>query len=156
MCTLNTYIPLTNSPIMAAHEVKAIVGIAANGNCSDITAFSISFILVKSSILLNMARQKVGIIAMQRVTSTRHQRGHCRFRKPSIENWPAYVPVMVELWPAARMPTPQIYMAAAPNVQPRKSPPLYRSALIISVRLWLSVNESLASSYIDWLTHTSN
>lgn len=84
--TLNTHIPLTNSPIMAAHEVKAMVGIAAKGSCSDMTAFSMSFMLVKSSILLNIARQKVGIIAMQRVTSTRHQRGHCRFRNPSIEN----------------------------------------------------------------------
>lgn len=84
--TTNTHIPLTNSPIMAAHEVKAMVGIAANGSCSDMTAFSMSFMLVRSSILLNIARQKVGIIAMQRVTSTRHQRGHCRFRNPSIEN----------------------------------------------------------------------
>jgi len=46
----------------------------------------------------------------------------------SIANCPAYVPVIVLDCPAARIPTPQMYMAAAPNAQPKKTPPLKRSA----------------------------
>ncbi len=59
--------PLTNSPIIKALDVNAIVGMTANGNCSDITAFKMSFIPVKSSILLKNATQNVGTMAMSRV-----------------------------------------------------------------------------------------
>lgn len=117
-----SYRPLTNSPIIATFEVNAIHGIVANGNCSAMTAFNVSFMLVKSSILLKTATQNVGTIAISRVKSTRFHRAHCKLRNPSIANWPEYVPVMVLLWPAAKMPMAQMYMAAAPNVQPKKMP----------------------------------
>jgi hypothetical protein len=51
----------------------------------------------------------------------------------SIANCPAYVPVIVLDCPAARIPTPQMYMAAAPNAQPKKTPPLKISASTNSV-----------------------
>jgi hypothetical protein len=43
------------------------------------------------------------------------------------------VPVIVLDCPAARIPTPQMYMAAAPNAQPKKIPPLKISASTNSV-----------------------
>ena len=51
----------------------------------------------------------------------------------SIANCPAYVPVIVLDCPAARIPTPQMYMAAAPNAQPKKTPPLKISATTSSL-----------------------
>lgn len=39
---------------------------------------------------------------------------------------------MVELCPAAKIPTAQIYIAAAPNVHPKNIPPLYKSATTYS------------------------
>ena len=35
----------------------------------------------------------------------------CKLRNPSMANWPAYVPVMVLLCPAARTPIAQMYLA---------------------------------------------
>jgi hypothetical protein len=74
--------PFTNSPIIAMLDVKAMHGIVANGSCSDMTAFSKSFIPVRSSILLKNAIQNVGTIAINRVKSTLFQRAHCKFKKP--------------------------------------------------------------------------
>ena len=34
----------------------------------------------------------------------------CKLRNPSMANWPAYVPVMVLLCPAARTPIAQMYL----------------------------------------------
>ena len=39
-----------------------------------------------------------------------------------MTNWPEYVPVIVLDCPAARIPTAQMYMAAVPKAQPRKTP----------------------------------
>lgn len=75
--------------------MNAIVGIVANGNCRLMMAFKISFIPVKSSIWLKNAKQNVGTMAMVLVKRTRFQRAHCKFRKPSIVNWPAYVPLIL-------------------------------------------------------------
>lgn len=44
-----TYTPLTNSPIILALLVKAMVGIVANGSCRLMTAFKKSFIPVRLS-----------------------------------------------------------------------------------------------------------
>ena len=38
------------------------------------------------------ASASVGTMAMQRVSRTRFQRAQCRFRKPSITNWPLQQP----------------------------------------------------------------
>ena len=56
------------------------------------------------------ATKKVGRTATVRVRRTLCQRFHVRFKNPSIANCPAYVPVIVELWPAAKMPIAQIYL----------------------------------------------
>lgn len=74
--------PLTKSPIIATLDVNAIVGNTANGNCNAITAFKISFMPVKLSMLLKKATQNVGTIAIKRVNKTRFQRAHCKLRKP--------------------------------------------------------------------------
>jgi len=42
----------------------------------------------------------------------------------SITNCPAYVPVIVEDCPAARIPIAQMYIAISPYSQPKKTPPL--------------------------------
>lgn len=126
-----TYIPFRNSPIIWELLVNAIVGNVAKGNWRVIIAFKISFMPVKLSISLKNATRKVGTIAIIRVKRTRFQRAHCRFKNPSIANCPAYVPVIVEDWPAAKIPTAQIYIAAAPNAQPRNMPPLLRSIEIV-------------------------
>ena len=86
---------------------------------------------VKLSMSLKNATRKVGTIAIIRVKSTRFQRAHCKFKNPSIANWPAYVPVIVEDWPAAKIPTAQIYIAAAPKAQPKNMPPLLRSTEMV-------------------------
>jgi hypothetical protein len=54
--------------------------------------------------------ENVGITAIIRVTRTRCQRAHLRFKNPSIANWPEYVPVIVELWPAAKIPIAHMYL----------------------------------------------
>lgn len=46
----------------------------------------------------------------------------------SLKNFKTFLPVIVELCPAAKIPTAQIYIAIAPKVQPKKIPPLYKSA----------------------------
>ena len=53
----------------------------------------------------------VGTIAIDLVIRTLCQTGKVKFRNPSMTNWPAYVPVIVELYPAASKPTPQMYLA---------------------------------------------
>ena len=58
--------------------------------------------------LAKRATRSVRAIAMERVNMTRFQRGHLMLRNPSMANWPAYVPVIVELSPDARMPTAQM------------------------------------------------
>ena len=45
---------------------------------------------------------------------------------------PEYVPVMVELCPAARIPTAQMYLEGPPNAHPRYSPAEYRSRDVAS------------------------
>jgi len=40
----------------------------------------------------------------------------------SITNCPAYVPVIVELWPAAKIPIAHMYIEAGPNSQPKSTP----------------------------------
>ena len=45
----------------------------------------------------------------------------------SMTNCPAYVPVIVELWPAAKIPRAQIYMDGGPNSQPRNTPWKHRT-----------------------------
>lgn len=142
--TILLAMPFTNSPIIAAFDVKAISGITANGNCSVIITLRMSFIPVKSPISLKYAMQNVGTMAIVRVNKTRFQRGHSKFKNPSITNWPAYVPVIVELWPDAKMPTAQMYSAYVPIEQPKKMPTLYRLAL---TRSSLSPNVTLASMY---------
>ena len=49
-----------------------------------------------------------------------------------MANWPEYVPVMVEDWPEAKMPTAHMYVQATPKVHPKKMPPLNKSALSIA------------------------
>ena len=56
------------------------------------------------------ATKKVGRTATVRVRRTLCQRFHVRFKNPSIAYCPAYVPVIVELWPAAKMPIAQMYL----------------------------------------------
>lgn len=63
-----------------------MVGIAANGSWMLMTAFRISFMLVRSLIELKKARKKVGTIAIVLVKSTRFQRAHWRLRNPSMAN----------------------------------------------------------------------
>jgi hypothetical protein len=62
--------------------VKVKVGIRANGSCRHMTAFNKSFKLVKPGMSAKMASARVGAIAIVRVSRTRFQRGHCKFRKP--------------------------------------------------------------------------
>jgi len=83
------YIPFRNSPIIWTLLVKAIVGKVANGNCMLIIAFKISFILLKLFMSAKNATKNVGIMAIVRVKRTRFHRAHCRFKNPSIANWPA-------------------------------------------------------------------
>ena len=59
---------------------------------------------------------RAGKIAMDLVRRTLFHTGIWKFRKPSITNCPAYVPVIVELYPAANSPTAHIYFAGSPNV----------------------------------------
>jgi len=41
--------------------------------------------------------QSAGIIAIDLVINTRYHIGNVKFKNPSITNYPAYVPVIVEL-----------------------------------------------------------
>ena len=50
------------------------------------------------------------------VTKVLFQTGSFISKKPSITNYPAYVPVMVEDYPAAKSPTPQMILDALPKV----------------------------------------
>lgn len=84
--------PLTNSPIICGLLVNAIVGIVAKGNCKLMIALRISFIFVRSSRLLKNAKQNVGMMAIVLVNNTLFHLAHCKLRKPSIVNCPAYVP----------------------------------------------------------------
>lgn len=52
---------------------------------------------------------------MDLVKSTLWYTGSLKFKNPSITNWPAYVPVIVELCPAANSPNAQIYLAEFPK-----------------------------------------
>lgn len=51
-----SYRPFTNSPIIQRLLVNASTGIMANGNCKLIIAFKISFIPLRSFILVKYAR----------------------------------------------------------------------------------------------------
>lgn len=48
------------------------------------------------------ATNKLGTMATLRVMRFLFQAATFHWRKPSITNWPAYVPVIVELWPEAK------------------------------------------------------
>lgn len=76
---------------------------------------------------LKKVTQMAGTMAMDLVSKTRCQIGSVKSRKPSITNWPAYVPVMVELCPAASRPIAQIYLALSPTVATRASVAEFRS-----------------------------
>ena len=52
---------------------------------------------------------------MDLVKRTLYQTGRVKFKKPSITNYPAYVPVIVEDYPAASSPMAQMYLAEGPN-----------------------------------------
>lgn len=54
---------------------------------------------------------RAGISAKQRVSKRRCQAGKRRSRNPSITTCPAKVAVSVELWPAAKSPTPNSTLA---------------------------------------------
>lgn len=136
--------PFANSPITLVLEVNVTKGMTANGSCSVMITFRKSFNTVISSMLLKYATQNVGIIAIVRVKTTRRQRTHLKFRKPSITNCPAYVPVIVADCPDAKIPMAQMYSAYMPNAQPKKIPPLYKSPSTMSS---LYPNVELASPY---------
>ena len=76
----------------------------------------------------NNVTQRAGIIAIDLVIRTLCHIGKVKFKKPSITNWPAYVPVMVELWPAASRPTAQIYLALFPKVSASTLAPVLKSS----------------------------
>lgn len=65
--------------------------------------------------LLKNATPRAGMIATDLVRSTLYQTGRVKSKKPSMTNCPAYVPVIVELYPAANNPTAQIYLAFVPR-----------------------------------------
>lgn len=56
-------------------------------------------------------------------------------RKPSITNCPAYVPVIVELCPAASRPMAQIYLEASPKVSERTTEAVFKSISISGLKL---------------------
>ena len=60
-----------------------------------------------------------GTIAIDLVTKTLCHTGSVKSRNPSITNWPAYVAVMVALYPAARRPMAHMYFALSPKVSAR-------------------------------------
>lgn len=62
-----------------------------------------------------------GTIATDLVIITLYHTGNLKSRKPSMTNCPAYVPVIVELYPAASRPMAQMYLLAFPNVSLRAS-----------------------------------
>lgn len=78
-----------------------------------------------------------GTIAIDLVSKTLYQTGNLMFRNPSITNWPEYVPVIVELYPAANKPIAQIYFAAFPKVEANASDASNKSRLHSSRLLWL-------------------
>ena len=78
--------------------------------CAVIQAKDMSYVPDKSSMFSKNATKKVGRTATVRVRRTLCQRFHVKFKNPSIANCPAYVPVIVELWPAAKMPIAQMYL----------------------------------------------
>ena len=75
-------LPLAKSIMMLGELVKVRMGRRAKGSCSDISTFSRSFMVVMSLMPENTATKTVGMMAMVRVSSTRCQRFHVRFRKP--------------------------------------------------------------------------
>ena len=83
--------------------------------------------------------QSAGIIATDLVMRTLCHIGNVKFRKPSMTNWPAYVPVIVELYPAAKSPMAQIYFALFPKVSARAFAPLFKSNSINVVSFYYSV-----------------
>ena len=62
------------------------------------------------------------MIATDRVSKTLFQTGSVKSKNPSMTNYPAYVPVIVDDCPAANKPTAQIYFALFPRLSPRISP----------------------------------
>lgn len=65
--------------------------------------------------------QRAGTIAMDLVMRTLCHTGKVKSKKPSMTNWPAYVPVIVELYPAANNPMAQMYLEELPKVDARAS-----------------------------------
>ena len=70
-----------------------------------------------------------GRIAIDLVIITLFQTGNLISKNPSITNCPAYVPVIVDAYPAASNPTPQIIDAAFPNVTAKASEAFIRLSL---------------------------
>ena len=85
---------------------------------------------------------KAGVIAIDLVNRTLFQTGNFKFRKPSITNYPAYVPVIVDSCPAAKSPAAQIYLADFPKLPSKpsaavKSPPFSTFAISAGSSLFL-------------------
>ena len=77
-----TNLPLANSAMTALVDVNVRIGRRAKGNCSDMSTLSRSLSCVRSSILEKIAMSMVGQMAIVRVSKTRCQRFHVRFKNP--------------------------------------------------------------------------
>mmetsp|Transcript_133188 Transcript_133188/g.385350 ORF Transcript_133188/g.385350 Transcript_133188/m.385350 type:complete len:229 (+) Transcript_133188:383-1069(+) len=121
----------TNWPMRSPSETKWRMGRRAKGSCTDCKMFSHWF-----TVLLRLGRSEVssatttaGPRAMARVIKVRSQIGTCHSRKPSMTYCPAKVPVMVDAWPAARMPKAKSFsprLPLLPKSVRKASPPSSR------------------------------
>lgn len=72
------------------------------------------------------ATPMAGTIAIALVKRTLCQTGNLISKNPSMTNWPAYVPVIVDDYPDANKPMAQIYLATEPNSYERADDALSR------------------------------
>ena len=87
---------IANSPIIISLEANLMRGTSAKGSYTDYRILRAVSILV-NDFWFKKVTMTAGTIAMDLVTNTLYHTGNLMFRKPSITNYPEYVPVIVEL-----------------------------------------------------------
>ena len=131
---LTTFVSLelTNpNPTTAGLAVRKSSGMIANGSwtlCKMLSHWFMrsSDVAVPDPSSSNIsATATVGTNATALVTSARCNVPIFKFRKPDITNCPAYVPVIVELIPAANSPSAHTIPIAPPNRALKNVPALY-------------------------------
>mmetsp|Transcript_17220 Transcript_17220/g.57045 ORF Transcript_17220/g.57045 Transcript_17220/m.57045 type:complete len:208 (-) Transcript_17220:3152-3775(-) len=134
------------SPMLSLLSVNLRSGIRARGRwrASTMEAMTQRSFAPRGPAMIETQRE--GTMAIPLEIRFRSHKGRLISTNPSITNCPAYVPVMVELWPDAKSATAQNMPACSPTVVWRSFPAVSRPTGKHLSRLLVSLHSGVLTS----------